>query len=146
MDQSTGSGSHRESDYVETPIRVRYADTDTMGVVYYGTYPIYFEVGRAEYMRAKGYPYRKFEEIGFHLVVVHLEAKYYNTAAYDDLLTVRTSIAELKSRGLTFHYEIFRDGDLIVEGKTKHICTNSDKKTVVIPPSLLETLKNVQSR
>ena len=146
MDQSTGSGSHRESDYVETPIRVRYADTDTMGVVYYGTYPIYFEVGRAEYMRAKGYPYRKFEEIGFHLVVVHLEAKYYNTAAYDDLLTVRTSIAELKSRGLTFHYKIFRDGDLIVEGKTKHICTNSDKKTVVIPPSLLETLKNVQSR
>lgn len=117
-----------------------------MGVVYYGTYPIYFEVGRAEYMRSKGFPYRKFEETGFHLVVVHLEAKYYNTAAYDDLLAVRTSIVELKSRGLTFHYEIFRDGALIVEGKTKHICTNSDKKTVVIPPSLFETLKNVKPR
>jgi acyl-CoA thioester hydrolase len=141
--QSLGGISHRKLDYVETPIRVRYADTDTMGVVYYGTYPVYFEVGRAEYMRAKGFPYKKFEETGFHLVVVNMEAKYYNTAAYDDLLTVRTSIAELKSRGLTFHYEIFRDGDLIVEGKTRHICTNSDKKTVVIPPSLFEILKDV---
>jgi len=144
--QSTGGGSNRKLDYVETPIRVRYADTDTMGVVYYGTYPIYFEVGRAEYMRSKGFPYRKFEETGFHLVVVHLEAKYYNTAAYDDLLTVRTSITELKSRGLAFHYEVFRDGALIVEGKTKHICTNSDKKTVVIPPSLFEILKDVKPR
>jgi len=144
--QSTGGRSNKELDFVETSIRVRYADTDTMGVVYYGTYPIYFEVGRAEYMRSKGLPYRKLEETGFHLVVVHLEAKYYNTAAYDDLLAVRTSIVELKSRGLTFHYEIFRDGDLIVEGKTKHICTNSDKKTVVIPPSLFETLKDVKPR
>jgi acyl-CoA thioester hydrolase len=146
MDQSTGGRSHRKLDYVETPVRVRYADTDTMGVVYYGTYPIYFEMGRAEYMRAKGYPYKKFEETGFHLVVVNMEAKYYNTAAYDDLLSVRTSITELKSRGLTFHYEVFRDGALIVEGKTKHICTNSDKKTVVIPPSLFETLKDVKPR
>lgn len=146
MDQSIGRESHGKLDYVETSIRVRYADTDTMGVVYYGTYPIYFEVGRAEYMRSKGFPYRKFEETGFHLVVVHLEAKYYNTATYDDLLTVRTSITELKSRGLAFHYEVFRDGALIVEGKTKHICTNSDKKTVVIPPSLFEILKDVKPR
>jgi len=146
VDQSISRESHRKLDYVETSIRVRYADTDTMGVVYYGTYPIYFEVGRAEYMRFKGFPYRKFEETGFHLVVVYLEAKYYNTATYDDLLTVRTSITELKSRGLAFHYEVFRDGALIVEGKTKHICTNSDKKTVVIPPSLFEILKDVKPR
>lgn len=146
MDRSSGDGSRKRLDCVETEIRVRYADTDTMGVVYYGTYPIYFEVGRAEFMRSKGFPYKKFEETGFHLVVVHLEAKYYNTAAYDDLLTVRTHIAELKSRGLTFHYEIFRDKALIVEGKTKHICTNSDKKTVIIPPNLFETLQDVKPR
>jgi acyl-CoA thioester hydrolase len=146
VDKALGWGSNGKFDYFETPIRVRYADTDTMGVVYYGTYPIYFEVGRAEYMRAKGYPYRKFEETGFYLVVVNMEAKYYGNATYDDLLTVRTSISELKSRGLTFHYEIFRDGAMIVEGKTRHICTNTEKKTVVIPPSLYETLKNVKSR
>jgi acyl-CoA thioester hydrolase len=122
VEKSRGGQKHRKLDYFETPIRVRYADTDTMGVVYYGTYPIYFEV------------------------VVDMVAKYYNTAAYDDLLTVRTSISELKSRGLTFHYEIFKDGALIVEGKTRHICTNSDKKTVVMPPSLFEILKDVKPR
>lgn len=146
MDQSSGGKKNRKLDYFETPIRVRYADTDTMGVVYYGTYPIYFEVGRAEYMRAKGYTYKEFESTGFHLVVVSMEAKYHSNATYDDLITVRTSISELKSRGLTFYYEIFRDGALIVEGKTRHICTNSDKKTVVMPPSLFEILKDVKPR
>jgi acyl-CoA thioester hydrolase len=72
-----------------------------------------------------------------------LQARYYSNATYDDLLVVRTSIAELKSRGITFRYEVFRDGTLIVDGKTRHICTNSDKKTVVIPPSLFEILKDV---
>ena len=146
MDQPNGGKENRKLDYFETPIRVRYADTDTMGVVYYGTYPIYFEVGRAEYMRAKGCTYKEFESTGFHLVVVSMEAKYHSNATYDDLITVRTSICELKSRGLTFHYEIFRDGALIVEGKTRHICTNSDKKTVVMPPSLFEILKDVKPR
>jgi acyl-CoA thioester hydrolase len=146
MDQPNGGKKNRKLDYVETPIRVRYADTDTMGVVYYGTYPIYFEVGRAEYMRAKGCTYKEFESTGFHLVVVSMEAKYHSNATYDDLVTVRTSISELKSRGLTFHYEIFRDGALIVEGKTRHICTNSDKKTVVMPQSLFEILKDVKPR
>ncbi|OPX99174.1 MAG: Acyl-CoA thioester hydrolase YbgC [Syntrophorhabdus sp. PtaU1.Bin002] len=146
MDQSRDSGRNEALDYVDTPIRVRYADTDTMHVVYYGTYPVYFEVGRAEYMRTKGFTYREFESTGYHLVVVSMEAKYHGSAAYDDLLTVRTRISELKSRGLTFHYEIYRDGSLIVEGKTKHICTNSDKKTVVMPSPLFDLLKDVCSQ
>jgi len=75
-----------------------------------------------------------------------MEAKYHGSAAYDDLLTVRTRISELKSRGLTFHYEVYRDGSLIVEGKTKHICTNSDKKTVVMPSPLFDLLKDVCSQ
>jgi acyl-CoA thioester hydrolase len=146
VDQSRDSGRNETLDYVDTPIRVRYADTDTMHVVYYGTYPVYFEVGRAEYMRTKGFTYREFESTGYHLVVVSMEAKYHGSAAYDDLLTVRTRISELKSRGLTFHYEVYRDGSLIVEGKTKHICTNSDKKTVVMPSPLLDLLRDVCSQ
>ncbi len=130
---------------VDVPVRVRYADTDKMGIVYYGTYPIYFEIGRSEYMRARGFSYRSFEEQGYHLVVVSLEAKYFNSATYDDLLTVRTSISDLKSRGLTFNYEIFNNGMLVVEGKTKHICTNSAKKSSSIPPQLLKMLKDVES-
>lgn len=130
---------------VDVPVRVRYADTDKMGIVYYGTYPIYFEIGRSEYMREKGFAYRSFEELGYHLVVVNLEAKYYNSATYDDLLMVRTSISDIKSRGLTFNYEIYRDGVLVVSGKTKHICINSEKKTTSIPPHLLKILKDAES-
>mgnify|MGYP000907092268 FL=1 len=130
---------------VDVPVRVRYADTDKMGIVYYGTYPIYFEIGRSEYMREKGFAYRSFEELGYHLVVVNLEAKYYNSATYDDLLIVRTSISDIKSRGLTFNYEIYRDGALVVTGKTRHICINSEKKTTSIPPHLLKILKDAES-
>ncbi len=92
-------------------------------------------------MREKGFTYREFEDMGYHLVVTGLEAKYYNSATYDDLITVRTRISELQSRGLTFHYMIYRDKTLLVEGITKHLCINNDKKPVVIPPHLLNILK-----
>ena len=130
---------------VDVPVRVRYADTDKMGIVYYGTYPIYFEIGRSEYMREKGFAYRNLEELGYHLVVVNLEAKYYNSATYDDLLVVRTGISDIKSRGLTFNYEIYREGTLVVSGKTKHICINSEKKTTSIHPHLLKILKDAET-
>ncbi len=135
----------REMDVVNVPVRVRYADTDKMGIVYYGTYPIYFEIGRSEYMREKGFTYRELEEMGYQLVVVGLEAKYHNSAVYDDLLIVKTGVSELKSRGLTFHYEIYKDGNMIVEGKTKHICLNSNKKPVVLPSHLLSILQDGRS-
>jgi acyl-CoA thioester hydrolase len=143
--QAGGKSSSAGEDYIDFPVRVRYADTDTAGIVYYGTYPVYFEVGRAEYMRTKGFTYREFQDMGYHLVVVSMEAKYHSSAVYDDLLVVRTSIAELKSRSLTFHYKIYQDKTLVVEGKTKHICLNSSKKPALIPSRLFEVLKDVQS-
>jgi acyl-CoA thioester hydrolase len=123
-------------DYVEVPVRVRYADTDRMGIVYYGTYPQYFEIGRTELMRNKGLTYRQLEEMGYHLVVTGLEIKYFGSATYDDLLLVRVRVAELQSRGITFQYQIFKDGNRVVEGKTKHICVNSERKAVRLPPAL----------
>jgi acyl-CoA thioester hydrolase len=129
-------------DYVDVPLRVRYADTDRMGIVYYGTYPAYFEVGRTEFMREKGLTYRTLEEMGFHLVVSGIEIKYYNPATYDDLLTVRTSISEIQSRGVGFTYSIRRDGLTIAQGKTKHICVTAGRKPVRLPPLLVEILKN----
>jgi acyl-CoA thioester hydrolase len=134
----------KDIELINVAIRVRYADTDKMGIVYHGTYPVYFEVGRSEYIRKKGFTYRDFEEMGYQLVVVGLEAKYYGSATYDDLITVKTGISELKSRGLTFHYEIYKNGNMIVEGKTKHICLNAGKKPVVIPSPLFEILKDVK--
>lgn len=132
--------------WVDVPIRVRYADTDRMGIVYHGFYPMYFETGRTEFMREKGCEYRAFEDMGFHLVVTALEAKYHSTATYDDLLIVRTAVSEVKSRGVTFEYHIFHDGTLVVEGRTRHICMNGEKKAIRLPSSLLDFLKNVESR
>ncbi len=146
MEQPYKSVETKKTEFVDVPIRVRYADTDMMGIVYYGTYPVYFEIGRSEYMRTKGFTYKEFEDMGYHLVVVGMEIKYYNTATYDDLLIVKARISELQSRGMTFHYKIYKDENLVVEGKTKHICVNSSKKTVVIPSHLIHILKDVISK
>jgi len=132
-------------DYVDVPLRVRYADTDMMGIVYYGTYPVYFEVARSEYMREKGFSYRNFEEMGYHLVVSALEIKYYNPALYDDLLTIRTEVSDVLSRGVTFNYTILKEGITVVRGKTRHICVNSDRKPTRIPLSLFQVLKDADS-
>ena len=137
MKKQSRQASEETADFVDVPVRVRYADTDMMGVVYHANYPVFFEIGRSEYMRQKGFTYREFEAMGYHLVVTGLEAKYYNSATYDDLLTVRTRISELQSRGLTFHYIIYRDKTLLVEGITKHLCINN-KKTGRNPPTSFE--------
>ncbi len=133
------------SGYVDVPLRVRYADTDRMGIVYYGTYPVYFEVGRSEFMRARGYPYRDLEEKGYHLVVTGIEIKYYNPALYDDVLTVRTSVSDVQSRGVTFHYTVLRDGETVVVGKTRHICVTVDRRPTRLPSFLTEVLRNACS-
>jgi acyl-CoA thioester hydrolase len=129
-------------DYVDVPLRVRYAATDMMGVVYYGNYPIYFEVGRSEYMREKGFCYREFEGMGYRLVVAGMEVRYYNPATYDDLIKVRTSVSDVQSRGLTFNYEIMKDDTTLVRGKTRHICVSADRKPTRIPDFLVKILKN----
>ena len=144
MQKQSKQRSEEKGEFVDVPVRVRYADTDMMGVVYHANYPVFFEIGRSEYMRQKGFTYREFETMGYHLVVTGLEAKYHNSATYDDLLTVRTRISELQSRGLTFHYIVYRDNTLLVEGITKHLCVYN-KKPVVIPLDLLNILKRCQS-
>ncbi len=128
--------------YVDVPLRVRYADTDRMGIVYYGMYPVYFEVGRSEFMRARGFPYKELEEQGYYLVVTGVEIKYYNPALYDDMLEVRTSVSDVQSRGVTFNYTVLRDGVTVVVGKTRHICVTAERKPTRLPPFLVEVLQN----
>jgi acyl-CoA thioester hydrolase len=129
-------------DYVDVPVRVRYADTDMMGIVYYGTYSVYLEVGRSEYMREKGFSYREFEKMGYNLIVSGMEIRYHSPAVYDDLLVVRTSIADVQSRGLAFAYEILKDGLTLVRGTTRHICVNAARKPTRLPAPLVQMLKN----
>ncbi|MCS7280056.1 MAG: acyl-CoA thioesterase [Desulfobacterota bacterium] len=128
--------------YIDVPIRVRYADTDRMGIVYYGTYPIYFEIARSEYLRHLGFTYRELEERGYYLVVTELIINYLSSATYDDLLIVRTSVSELKSRSLKFEYIITKDGKDIVRGYTRHVCVDTKRKPVSFPSEFLEILKD----
>lgn len=131
--------------HVDVPVRVRYADTDRMGVVYYGNYSQFFEMGRTEFMREKGFIYREFEEQGYHLVVTGMEIKYYNSATYDDLLIVRTRVGDVQSRALTFYYTVMKDEVRVVEGKTRHVCVTLDMKPTRFPDALMEVLHNVRS-
>lgn len=101
----------------ETTIRVRYGETDQMGYVYYGKYAEYFEVGRAEAIRAIGISYKSVEEKGIMMPVADLQIKYRKPAFYDDLLTIRTIIPELPRSSFLTEYEIYNEKrELIVNG------------------------------
>ena len=103
----------------ETKVRVRYGETDQMGVVYYGNYAIYYEVARVECMRAMGLSYRELEEKGFMLPVLENNSKYLGPAKYDEELTLKVSIKERPKARITFHCDIYNEQNkLINEGKT----------------------------
>jgi acyl-CoA thioester hydrolase len=126
----------------ETTIRVRYKDTDRLGVVYYGNYLTFFEVGRAEFMRDLGFPYSKIESDGYSLVVTEAAAKYHDNVGYDALVTVRTRIADLRRVRIRFDYQVVSDGrHLLVSGYTVHACMDSNKKLTRIPPDVREVIE-----
>jgi acyl-CoA thioester hydrolase len=110
--------------YHDVTVRVRYAETDQMGVVYHSNYFIWFEVGRVELMRSLGFDYKQMElEDDTYIVVADAHCRYQHPARYDELLTVRTRILEAKNRVLKFGYELFRQPDqkLLASGHTIHI-------------------------
>jgi acyl-CoA thioester hydrolase len=120
----------------ETTFRVRYAETDAMGIVHHSSYIIYFEEGRSSYSRQRGSDYASFERGGLFLAVTEVTARYVKPAHYDQAVTIRCWLEELKSRGLTFSYEIVaaETGDLLVTGQSKHICIDRSGKVAAIPP------------
>lgn len=131
-----------ENGWHNTDIRVRYKDTDRMGVVYYGNYLTYFEVGRSEYMRELGFPYSQMEGKGYTLVVTEANAKYHRNVGYDSLLTVKTAITEVKRVRVRFDYEILSsDNTLLVTGHTVHACLNPDLKPIRIPEELIKRME-----
>lgn len=103
----------------ETTLRVRYAETDRMGYVYYGNYAQYYEVGRVEALRQLGMSYRELEDSGIMLPVIEYYIKFFKPAFYDDLLTIKTSIPELPKVRIKFLYEITNaEGDKLNAGET----------------------------
>lgn len=126
---------------VETRLRVRYSETDRMGVVYHGHYIAWFEVGRTEYCRAAGMPYRVLEDSGLLILVTAVECKYRRSARYDDEVRVATSLSELASRGLAFAYEVFDAEDqLLAQGSTRHVFADASGKPVRAPARVIEAL------
>ena len=127
----------------EASLRVRYAETDKMGVVYHANYLVWFEIGRTEYCRARGFSYRDMEESeNAFLVVAECYCRYKAPAYYDDVLIVRTHITELRRRSLRFGYEIIRDSDgvIIAEGETGHVVTNGEGRVRSMPSGFAELL------
>jgi len=119
----------------ETTLRVRYAETDQMSVVYHSNYLIWFEVGRVELLRQLGFSYLEMERDNVHLPVVEVNCRYKHPARYDDEITIRTSIARMQSSILHFSYEALRksDGRLLATGETVHLVVGANMKRTHLP-------------
>lgn len=121
---------------VESTIRVRYGETDTMGVVYYARYLDWFEVGRTEYMRAAGYSCAMLEkEHKIYLPVINTSCRYRSSAHYDDLILVRSRLTELTRRTCIFSYEIINQesGKLLATGMTEHVAMTENGRATTLP-------------
>lgn len=132
----------------ETQIRVCYGDTDMMGVVYYGTYPRYYEIARTELLRAHGITYKEIEEAGLIWPVRSFHATYLKPAFYDDLLTVRTFVDQLPEVRFHIRTEIFNQaGDMINKGEVVLISTSRETgRPVKTPEWLLEKFRSMVTK
>lgn len=120
----------------ETTIRVRYAETDQMGYVYYGNYAQYYEVGRVEALRELGFSYREMEEKGIMLPVLELNINYKKPAFYDDEITVVTAIKEIPSVRITFDYECYNSNkELLNTGKVTLVFIDKSTNKPCQPPA-----------
>ena len=124
-------------------VRVRYAETDKMGYLYYGEYPKYYEIGRAEMMRSLGFTYQRLEdEVGVMMPVVTLNIRYVRPAFYDEEITIRTELRKIPGNFITFHMELYNEsGDLINGGSVKLCFVDvQTNETIPAPEILLDTL------
>jgi acyl-CoA thioester hydrolase len=133
----------------EARLRVRYAETDQMGVVYHANYLVWFEVGRVELMRGLGLAYRNLEEEhGCMIAVVGVEARYRASARYDDEISVRTRIVALRGSVMKIAYDVIRveDGRLLCEGSTSHVVVGRDMVKRPLPEQYERAFRTLLSR
>ena len=127
----------------EEKIRVRYGETDQMGHAYYANYLFWFEQARGAWCRARGFSYKTLEEMGYFLPVVEAHARYKGEVKYDDVVTVRVWLDEIKRAALLFKYELINEstGKLCTEGHTWHVLMGKERKAMTIPPEVREMLE-----
>lgn len=119
--------------YVDIPLTVRYAETDRMGIVHHSNYPVWFEVGRTEFINKNGMSYSEIEKEGILLPLLELKCRFISSSTYEDKIVVRTSIKSYTKTRLNFYYEVFKENDMknpITTGETVHVWTNSDLKPI----------------
>jgi acyl-CoA thioester hydrolase len=128
----------------ETRLRVRYAETDQMGIVYHSNHFIWFEVGRVELLRQLGFTYKEMErEDGCHIAVVDARCRYKAPARYDEEIIVRTHLKNIRESLIHFGYELLRaeDGTLLAEGETTHIVIDREMKIISMPQKYLAAFR-----
>ena len=129
---------------IETTIRARYAETDAMGVVHHASYIVWLEQGRTDLLRACGVPYKTIEERGYFVVLSDLHVRYLASARYDDLVVVRVSLAEVRSRQVVFEYRLrhAESGIALIEARSKHITVDrATQRPTRLPPDLFVALR-----
>jgi len=117
----------------EVQVRVRYQETDQMGVVYHGNYFTFFEIGRTEYLRSFGYTYRDMEASGIFAVAVKVECSYHKPAKYDDLLTIKTKIKRITRIKVEYEHHIYRDAELLATGHITLAFVDAEGKIQLAP-------------
>ena len=139
----------RTIEHHDTTIRVRYAETDQMGVVYHANYLIWFEVGRVELMRTLGFDYKRMEiDDDCHIVVVEARCRYKAPARYDDVIAIETTISALRGFVLKFCYRVVRveDRTLLAEGETTHVITDGNMQKRTLPEKYVQAFRVVMGR
>lgn len=137
MEQQTQTG------WTNTTLRVRYAETDQMRIVYYANFFVWFEIGRTDFCRQQGFAYRDMEEHdGLYIIVAEARCRYKAPARYDDEILVRTRLRSCRKRVLVFGYEIYRqdDDELLAEGETVHVITDRGGRPRVLPEKYRQLL------
>jgi acyl-CoA thioester hydrolase len=120
----------------EISIRVRYAETDRMGLLHHANYLVYFEQGRTELLRSCGLTYKELEDQGFLLVLTKIEVRYRSPARYDDLLTLKTRVVRTTAVRIDHAYEVSRESTLLAEGSSTLACVDRDGRLQELPPFL----------
>lgn len=120
----------------ELHIRVRYAETDRMGLLHHANYLVYFEQGRTELLREQGFSYKDIEDQGYYLVLTKVQVRYKRPARYDDLLTLRTILRKTSAVKIEHGYELFCGNDLLAEGETTLGCVNRQGQIQMLPEFL----------
>ena len=136
-------GNHRPV-ISESRLRVRYAETDQMGVVYHANHFVWFEVGRVELLRQLGFSYKEMEQNdACHIAVVDARCRYKAPARYDDEIIVRTHLKNVRETVIHFGYELVRvaDGALLAEGETTHIVTDAEMKVAPLPEKYMKVFR-----